>query len=227
VPAHAVRRRPALPALLLTVAAAALGGLALLPAHQTAAPAVLAAAPRATSVLTAETERAAVLARPPVRRTVAPPRVRPAPPRPKKRAARLRVDLPMTGYACPVAAHTSFVDSFGDPRPGGRRHQGTDVMAAYGAPIVAVTSGVIRTSYSGNGGISLYLEGTDGDEYFYAHNSRNVARTGQHVAVGELIAYVGNTGDARGGPAHVHFERHPNGGPAVDAYAFLRRICNR
>jgi murein DD-endopeptidase MepM/ murein hydrolase activator NlpD len=211
------------------VAAAALGGLALLPAAHPQATAVLAAAPVAGVTPVEETERAAVLGRPPVRRTVALPAVRP-PARAKQRvvaprAARRRVDVPLSGYVCPVDGPTSFTDTFGDPRPGGRRHQGTDVMAPYGAPVVAVTSGVIKTNYSRNGGISLYLEGTDGNEYFYAHNSRNVAHDGQHVVTGEVIGYVGNTGDARGGPTHVHFELHPGGGHAVDSYPLVRRIC--
>jgi murein DD-endopeptidase MepM/ murein hydrolase activator NlpD len=104
---------------------------------------------------------------------------------------------------------------------------GTDVLAPYGSPVVAVTAGLIHTDYSVSGGISLYLRGTDGDEYFYAHNSRNAAREGQRVATGELIAYVGTTGNARGGPAHVHFERHPGGGRPVDPYPFLLRACGR
>jgi murein DD-endopeptidase MepM/ murein hydrolase activator NlpD len=98
-------------------------------------------------------------------------------------------------------------------------------MAAYGLPVVAVISGVIQTNYSANGGISLYLRGVDGDEYFYAHNSRNVASDGEHVVTGQVIGYVGNTGDARGGPSHVHFELHPGGGRAVDSYFFVRRVC--
>jgi murein DD-endopeptidase MepM/ murein hydrolase activator NlpD len=226
VPSHAVRRRPALPALLLTVAAAALGGLALLPSARPATTAVLSAAATDQAAVTGSTERADVLGRPPVLRTVARPAVRPPVKRPvPKRASRLRVDISTSGYACPVAAPTTFTDSFGAPRPGGRRHQGTDVLAAYGAPVVAVTSGVIRTNYSSLGGISLYLEGSDGNEYFYAHNSRNVATTGEHVQAGQLIGYVGNTGDARGGPSHVHFELHPHGGRAVDSYLFLRQLC--
>jgi murein DD-endopeptidase MepM/ murein hydrolase activator NlpD len=130
-----------------------------------------------------------------------------------------------SGYVCPVRGRTDFTDTWGDVRPGGRRHQGTDVLAAYGAPVVAVTSGVIHTAYSSSGGISLYLRGTDGDEYFYAHNSRNVAADGERVQTGDLIAYVGTTGNARGGPAHVHFERHPDGGRPVDPYLFLVRAC--
>jgi murein DD-endopeptidase MepM/ murein hydrolase activator NlpD len=214
-----------LPALLLTVAAAALGGLALLPARVGGVPAVLAASP-AAAVSIAETQRADVLGRPPVLRTVLHPVQRPVARKVSPRAARSkRLDIPGTGYACPVQGRHSFTDTWGDPRPGGRRHQGNDVMAPYGAPVVAVISGVIKTSYSANGGISLYLRGSDGDEYFYAHNSRNVAVSGQHVSTGQLIAYVGNTGDARGGAPHVHFERHPNGGSPVDPYTFLVRAC--
>jgi murein DD-endopeptidase MepM/ murein hydrolase activator NlpD len=141
------------------------------------------------------------------------------------RAARRRAVQPeVDGYACPVRGPHHFSDDWGDARTG-HRHQGNDILAPYGTPIVAVISGVIKTDYSSAGGISLYLRGSDGNEYFYAHNSRNVAVTGQHVATGEVIAYVGNTGNARGGPSHVHFERHPGGGRAVDPYPFLSRIC--
>jgi murein DD-endopeptidase MepM/ murein hydrolase activator NlpD len=228
VPAHAARRSPAAPALLLTVAAAALGGLALLPARTAATPTVLAANPSVT--VDSESERAAILGRPPVRRTTvikAAKPAKPASPRPvKPRATRQRiVQLEVKGYVCPVRGPHHFTDDFGDPRPGGRRHQGNDILSPYGTPVVAVFSGVIKTNYSTNGGISLYLEGTDGNEYFYAHNSRNVAVTGQRVSTGEVIGYVGNTGDARGGPTHVHFERHPGGGHAVDPYPFLIRVC--
>lgn len=232
MPAHAVDRRPALPALLLTVSAAALGSLALLPAQAAPRPSVAARAP--IVVLQGESERAAVLARPPVRRlvvgpaTVVPrPATAAAPNRPViHRAARSKRLLGATvaGYACAVpAAH--FTDTWGDPRPNGRRHQGTDMLAPYGSPVLAVTSGVIETNHSSSGGISLYLRGTDGDEYFYAHNSRNVAIDGQRVSAGELIAYVGTSGNARGGPPHVHFERHPGRGRAVDSYPFLVRAC--
>lgn len=221
--------------MLLTVAAAALGGLALLPARTAVAPAVPASRAAAES-MPVEAERAAVLGRPPVRRTTVVTAATPKPvarPRPAApRAARSRVrlvpappPLPVTGYACPIGGRTSFTDSWGDPRPGGRRHQGTDLLAAYGTPAVAVISGVVQTTYSASGGISLYLRGSDGNLYYYLHNSRNVAVTGQRVATGQLIAYVGNSGNASGGVSHVHFERHPGGGAAVNPYPFLRRLC--
>jgi murein DD-endopeptidase MepM/ murein hydrolase activator NlpD len=225
VPNHAVRRRPAAPALLLTVAAAALGGLALLPARS--APATLVASP-AAAASESEIARADVLGRPPIRRTTVVKAAKPkaAPRKVVARAARSRLlpALEVKGYACPVRGPHHFSDDFGDARTG-HRHQGNDILAPYGTPIVAVISGVIKTDYSSAGGISLYLRGSDGNEYFYAHNSRNVAVTGQHVVTGEVIGYVGTTGNARGGPAHVHFERHPDGGAAVDPYPFLTRVC--
>jgi murein DD-endopeptidase MepM/ murein hydrolase activator NlpD len=98
-------------------------------------------------------------------------------------------------------------------------------MAAYGTPIVAVIAGTIKTAYSSAGGISLHLRGVDGDEYFYAHNSRNVASSGERVAAGEVIGYVGTSGNAPDNAPHLHFERHPGGGAAVNPYAFVVRAC--
>ena len=117
------------------------------------------------------------------------------------------------------------MDSWGAARSGGRRHQGTDILAAYSTPLVAVTGGVVRTAYSRAGGVSLYLAGSDGVEYFYAHNSRNAAASGERVSAGEVIAYVGNSGNASGGVSHVHFERRPGGGAAVNPYPFVAQSC--
>jgi murein DD-endopeptidase MepM/ murein hydrolase activator NlpD len=144
------------------------------------------------------------------------------------RAARTRViaQLNVEGHVCPVPGRRHFTDDWGDARAG-HRHQGNDIMAPYGAPVVAVTAGVIKTDYSSSGGISIYLRGSDGDEYYYAHNSRNVAVTGQRVTAGEVIAYVGTSGNAPKNAPHVHFERHPGGGHAVDPYPFLVRVCGR
>ena len=236
MPAHAASRRPALPALLLTIAAASIGGLALFPDQVLPTRAVLASSPAAADADLAF-ERAAVLGRPPITRTTvvrAPaPAKKPAaaPARVvKPRAARKRVDAPsvpvapVAGYACPVRGRHSFSDTWGDARSG-HRHQGTDIMAAYGTPLVAVISGTVKTAYSSSGGVSLYLRGKDGNEYFYAHNSRNVVSTGEHVVTGQVIAYVGTSGNAPSGAPHVHFERHPGGGGPVNPYPWLRRIC--
>ena len=125
---------------------------------------------------------------------------------------------------CPVPA-ASFTDTFGAPRGGGRRHQGTDLMAPAGAPVYAVASGVVKTSSGGAGGISLYLRAVDGNTYYYAHNSSNVARSGQQVDAGELIARVGSSGNASASAPHVHFELQPGGARSINPYPFLRRIC--
>ena len=126
------------------------------------------------------------------------------------------------GGACPVP-NATFTDTYGAPRSGGRSHQGTDLLAPYGSPVYAVVSGRVRTASSSLGGISLYLDGDNGETYFYAHNSANVASSGQRVGAGDLVARVGSTGNA-GGTNHVHFERQV-GGRSVNPYDFLRRLC--
>jgi peptidoglycan LD-endopeptidase LytH len=126
------------------------------------------------------------------------------------------------GAACPVP-NATFTDTYGAARSGGRSHQGTDLMAPHGSPIYAVVSGRVRTASSSLGGISLYIDGDNGETYFYAHNSANVASTGQRVSAGDLVAKVGSSGNA-GGTPHLHFERQV-GGRSVNPYDFLRRIC--
>lgn len=119
---------------------------------------------------------------------------------------------------------SGFADTWGAPRSGGRRHQGTDVMAPCGAPVYAVTDGTIqRTSSGGLGGISLYLRATNGDVFYYTHlkGFSNGSAPGKQVAAGDVIAANGNSGNARGGPCHVHFEWKPNGGRSVNPYPLL------
>lgn len=132
-------------------------------------------------------------------------------------------------YACPMEpAITHFIDSWGHARSGGRAHRGTDVMGPMGAPVYAFTSGVImRHAQSRRGGISLYLDGDDGNVYFYTHLQGYAPRgvEGTRVAAGEHIAFNGNTGNARGGAPHIHFERHPGGGSAVNPYPWLATAC--
>lgn len=124
---------------------------------------------------------------------------------------------------CPVP-NASFTDTWGAARSGGRVHKGTDMMAPYGSPVYAVASGVIRTASSSAGGISLYLDASNGETYFYAHNSRNLVSTGTRVSAGDLIARVGTSGNAPESAPHVHFEREVNG-VSVNPYRFLRSIC--
>ncbi len=131
---------------------------------------------------------------------------------------------PSGDMTCPVAGPHSFVDSWGAPRSGGRTHEGTDIMATYGTPVVAIVSGTITfAGYGGSAGNWQVLSGDDGSAYWYMHNQRNIV-TGGHVRVGQQIAEVGDTGNATGIP-HLHFEYHPGGGGAVNPYPLLVGIC--
>lgn len=125
---------------------------------------------------------------------------------------------------CPVAGASSFVDSFGDPRPGGRSHEGIDMIAARGTPVVAVHGGTVhRTSSSiGGNGVVLTHDGSS-DWTFYTHfDSFGAYGEGAHVGAGQVIGYVGNTGTT---VYHLHFEYHPGGGAAVDPYSALLGVC--
>src|SRR5205807_8308950 len=88
----------------------------------------------------------------------------------------------VTDFVCPIRGPLTFSDTWGAPRPGGRRHEGTDLMNAYGTPNVAVVSGGFETHHSGLGGLSIYLHGADGNTYYYAHLSQIVRpdRRGAH-----------------------------------------------
>ena len=130
--------------------------------------------------------------------------------------------------ACLMEPPYSYVDTWGAPRSGGRTHQGTDVMAPYGAKVYAYTDGVVsREPTNAYGGITLYLQGVNGVEYYYAHLSRYAVPAGTRVRAGQLIAYNGQSGNARYTAPHVHFEVHP-GGPGsapVNPYSYVQRAC--
>lgn len=131
--------------------------------------------------------------------------------------------------ACPVGPVHSFTDTWHAPRSGGRQHQGTDVFAPYGSPAYAVVDGVIeRWSNGGLGGLAVWLRGNDGSRYYYAHNAANVAPAGSRVTAGQLIAYVGTSGNAATTPPHIHFEVHPpQADGARNPYPWLAALCGR
>ncbi len=133
---------------------------------------------------------------------------------------------PVTGSGavatCPVAGPNGFTDSFGDPRPGGRTHQGIDLIAPFGTPVVATHSGTVHQTSSSLGGfgVVVFHDGSS-DWTFYTHFS-SYGATG-HVSAGTVIGYVGSTGDTN--VNHLHFEYHPGGGSAVDPYRLLLAVC--
>jgi murein DD-endopeptidase MepM/ murein hydrolase activator NlpD len=136
---------------------------------------------------------------------------------------------PSASGVCPVKGPVRIGQGWGAPRDGGlRRHQGIDLLAPAGTPLVAVTSGHITRLSNvdrGRGGISLWLRDTRGTAYYYAHNQHNLVHLGQRVRAGQLVARVGATGNARGGPPHLHFQLHPGGGRPVSPDALVRRWC--
>jgi murein DD-endopeptidase MepM/ murein hydrolase activator NlpD len=125
---------------------------------------------------------------------------------------------------CPVNGPNSFIDSFGDPRSGGRSHAGIDMISPQGTPVVAVHSGTVhRTSSSiGGYGVVVFHDGSS-DWTFYTHfSSYGSYGEGAHVSAGSTIGYVGNTGTT---VYHLHFEYHPGGGAAVNPYTALLGVC--
>jgi peptidoglycan LD-endopeptidase LytH len=132
-------------------------------------------------------------------------------------------------YSCIMDRRlVSFRDTWGAPRSGGRRHQGTDVMAPFNVPVYAFTSGVVlRRSSSRLGGLGLYLRGDDGATYFYAHLNGYTAAgsAGRRVVAGEHIGYNGYTGNATRSAPHVHFERQPAGGARHNPFPYLVAAC--
>lgn len=131
------------------------------------------------------------------------------------------------GGVCPVAGPVSFTDSWGSPRSGGRSHQGVDMIAARGTPIVAIYSGRIHRITTGSlSGLAVWLRAENGDQFFYAHlDSYGDISTGQQVEAGYVIGYNGSTGNAPDWLPHLHFEWHPRGGAAVNPYPLVRSLC--
>jgi peptidoglycan hydrolase CwlO-like protein len=146
-------------------------------------------------------------------------------------------------HACPVTGFVVYSDDFGAPRYGGgfHPHAGNDIVAERGRPIVAPFPGEAVISSNGLGGLAVKVFGAAGWVY-NAHLDSFVGAFPRSVSTGEQIGRVGDSGDARGGITHNHFEWHPNVipanphkspygyrviGSAIDPYPFLNSVCNR
>jgi murein DD-endopeptidase MepM/ murein hydrolase activator NlpD len=122
----------------------------------------------------------------------------------------------------PVAGGARYSDDFSvEATDTSRKHLGNDLMSPTGTPLLAVDDGDVRFGTDPLGGQIANLRSPDGTRYYYAHLSAFEGGN-RHVSAGEVIGYVGATGNAAGGPSHCHFEVHPGGGAAVDPYPYLR-----
>jgi hypothetical protein len=141
----------------------------------------------------------------------------------------------------PVAGDVTYIDDFGQARPGGA-HQGNDLMGVKKTPVVAAESGKVEFwTTSANAGCMLYLHGDSGTDYWYIHLNNDLTmkndnrgkcvpgvayarglKDGAKVQAGQMVGYLGDSGDANGIHAHLHFEVHPNGGAAVSPYPYLQ-----
>jgi len=140
-----------------------------------------------------------------------------------RRAPKVPTRLTSQRYAFPVYGRATVADDFGAERQIGA-HQGNDVFAPFGAPVLAVADGVVeRVGTLAISGNRLWLRTKAGDEFFYAHLSAFSpdAVNGRKVKAGTVLGFTGNTGDAEPTPPHVHFEIHPGGRDAIDPHAIL------
>lgn len=142
-------------------------------------------------------------------------------------------EIVIRGFVFPVGEPYTFGDSWGYPRMTGTEyehgHQGVDIMAPMGTPLYAAERGIVtRLGVDVLGGTKLWLKGASGAYYYYAHLSSYAdgLTEGTVVAAGDLLGLVGDTGNARGGAPHLHFELHPGGGPAVNPYPLLRVVAD-
>jgi murein DD-endopeptidase MepM/ murein hydrolase activator NlpD len=143
-------------------------------------------------------------------------------------------------HTCPVGNPHAFGDSFGAPRyttSPPHPHAGEDIMAPRGTPIYATFDGTAEEDPNGLGGNAVVVRGADG--YTYNAHLDSYGQMGP-VKTGDVIGYVGDSGDARGGATHDHFEWHPNVipanpyqsvygytviGSAIDPYPYLNQVC--
>jgi murein DD-endopeptidase MepM/ murein hydrolase activator NlpD len=126
----------------------------------------------------------------------------------------------------PVAGKKARIGSFwGAARDGGsRKHEGIDIFAARKTPVVAVADGFVSViTTSGRGGKTIWLRSPDHQmTFYYAHLDKQFVKTGDNVKKGQIIGHVGNTGNARLTPPHLHFGIYTYSG-AIDPLPFVKK----
>jgi Peptidase family M23 len=145
--------------------------------------------------------------------------------------------------AFPVVGNVTYIDDFGAPRPQGP-HEGNDIMSVRHQPAVAFETGHVEkwSSPGRTGTCMLYLHGRSGMTYVYIHLNNDLGPTndndggcrngvsyapglhnGDRVVRGQLVGFVGDSGDANGMQPHLHFEVRKPSGRAIDPYTYLNR----
>lgn len=125
-------------------------------------------------------------------------------------------------WLCPVPS-AEFTNDYGYAEAGGGKHNGVDLFATRGTRIQAPVGGTVEQYPNPAGGRAVELYGNDGNRYYFAHLN-DYGATGS-VAAGDIIGYVGNSGDAEDTSTHLHFEIHPGGGASVNPYPTLVAAC--
>jgi murein DD-endopeptidase MepM/ murein hydrolase activator NlpD len=110
--------------------------------------------------------------------------------------------------------------SFGNPRDG-REHEGIDIFAPRGTRVIAAAGGVSSAGTNNLGGNVVWIRTSRGQSHYYAHLDGQLVGTGTRVRAGEPIGTVGNTGNARGTPPHLHFGIYQRGSGAIDPFPFV------
>ena len=157
-------------------------------------------------------------------------------------AAAASTSAPVPRLVFPILGAATYTDDFGDPRGQGA-HEGNDMLAPRRALALAAEAGTVKFhTTSSRAGCMLYLDGKSGTTYYYIHLNNDLTngndnrggckvgvtfpkglKSGARVNAGEVIAYVGDSGDANGIHPHLHFEVHPNGGAATSPFPYLNK----
>lgn len=124
----------------------------------------------------------------------------------------LHPKLTAAHYVFPVYGPSSYTDTFGAPRSDVSYHHGDDIFGQLGQPILACANGIVfSVGWNKLGGNRLWIVDSQGNQFYYAHLSAFsiAAVNGAHVKAGQVVGFMGDTGDAEGTPVHLHFEVHP------------------
>ncbi len=141
------------------------------------------------------------------------------------RLLRLVAEPPPRWLPVPVrgVAPGQLRDTWGAARSGGRFHEGIDILAPRGTPVVSTTEGIVaRLGTGGLGGRVVWITGPAGWRHYYAHLDRWAAlREGAWVAAGTVLGFVGSSGNAAGGPTHLHYGIYRRDGEPINPYPLL------